>query len=49
MPFTSSTTSVRPPLPTTISLEFLKTDPLFDPLPSEPRFKAVMRELNFPE
>jgi TolB-like protein/tetratricopeptide (TPR) repeat protein len=29
-------------------LENLKTDPLMDPLRQEPRFQAVMRELNFP-
>ena len=29
-------------------LEFLKTDPLLDPLRKEPRFQAVMRELKFP-
>lgn len=30
-------------------LEFLKTDPLIDPLRDEPRFQAVIRELKFPE
>jgi len=30
-------------------LEFLKTDPLMDPLRKEPRFQAVMRELKFPD
>jgi TolB-like protein/cytochrome c-type biogenesis protein CcmH/NrfG len=30
-------------------LEYLKTDPLMDPLRNEPRFQAVMRELKFPE
>jgi TolB-like protein/Flp pilus assembly protein TadD len=30
-------------------LEYLKTDPLMDPLRQEPRFQAVMRELRFPE
>ena len=30
-------------------LEFLKTEPLLDPLRKEPRFQAVMRELKFPE
>jgi len=30
-------------------LEYLKTDPLMDPLRKEPRFQAVMRELKFPE
>jgi TolB-like protein/tetratricopeptide (TPR) repeat protein len=29
-------------------LEYLKTDPLLDPLRKEPRFQAVMRELKFP-
>jgi TolB-like protein len=29
-------------------LENLKTDPLMDPVRQEPRFKAVMRELKFP-
>jgi TolB-like protein len=29
-------------------LENLKTDPLLDPVRQEPRFKAVMRELKFP-
>jgi tetratricopeptide (TPR) repeat protein len=29
-------------------LEYLKTDPLMDPLRKEPRFQAVMRELKFP-
>jgi TolB-like protein/Flp pilus assembly protein TadD len=29
-------------------LTFLKMDPLLDPLRSEPRFQAVMRELKFP-
>jgi TolB-like protein len=30
-------------------LVILKTDPLMDPLRKEPRFKAVMRELKFPD
>jgi TolB-like protein/cytochrome c-type biogenesis protein CcmH/NrfG len=30
-------------------LEELKTDPLMDPLREEPRFQAIMRELNFPD
>ena len=30
-------------------LEYLKTDPLLDPLRQEPRFQAVMRELKFPD
>jgi hypothetical protein len=30
-------------------LEFLKTDPLLDPLRKEPRFKAIERELKFPD
>jgi TolB-like protein/tetratricopeptide (TPR) repeat protein len=30
-------------------LTYLKTDPLMDPLRQEPRFKAVMRELKFPD
>ena len=30
------------------ALEYLKTDPLMDPLRKEPRFEAVMRELKFP-
>jgi TolB-like protein/Tfp pilus assembly protein PilF len=30
-------------------LEYLKTDPLMDPLRDEPRFQAVMHELKFPE
>ena len=29
-------------------LEFMKTDPLLDPLRREPRFQAVLRELKFP-
>jgi tetratricopeptide (TPR) repeat protein len=29
-------------------LEYLKTDPLMDPLRQKPRFQAVVRELNFP-
>jgi len=29
-------------------LEFLKTDPLMDPLRQEPRFQAIERELKFP-
>jgi hypothetical protein len=29
-------------------LEFLKTDPLLDPLRKEPRFQAIERELKFP-
>ena len=28
---------------------YLKTDPLMDPSRQEPRFKAVMRELKFPD
>jgi hypothetical protein len=27
----------------------LKTDPLLDPLRQEPRFKAIERELKFPQ
>jgi tetratricopeptide (TPR) repeat protein len=30
-------------------LEGIKTDPLLDPLRNEPRFKAIERELKFPE
>ena len=30
-------------------LEYLKTDPLMDPLRKEPRFQAVMRDLKFPD
>jgi hypothetical protein len=30
-------------------LEFLKTDPLIDPLPKEPRFQAIERALYFPD
>src|SRR5262249_35152148 len=30
-------------------LENLKTDPLMDPLRNEPSFRAMMRELKFPE
>lgn len=30
-------------------LEFMKTDPLLDPLRKEPRFQEVMRELKFPD
>jgi tetratricopeptide (TPR) repeat protein len=30
-------------------LEFLKMDPIIDPLRNEPRFQAVMRELKFPD
>ena len=30
-------------------LVYTKTDPLLDPLRKEPRFQAVMRELNFPD
>jgi TolB-like protein/Flp pilus assembly protein TadD len=30
-------------------LEFLKTDPLLDPLRKEPRFQAIERELKFPQ
>jgi hypothetical protein len=29
-------------------LEYLKTDPLLDPLRKEPRFQAIERELKFP-
>ena len=29
-------------------LEYLRSDPLMDPLRQEPRFKADLRELNFP-
>ena len=29
-------------------LEYLKTDPLFDPLRKEPRFQAIEQELKFP-
>jgi tetratricopeptide (TPR) repeat protein len=29
-------------------LEYLKTDPLLDPLRKEPRFQAIERELRFP-
>ncbi len=31
------------------ALEFLKTDPLLDPLRKEPRFQAIERELAFPK
>jgi TolB-like protein len=37
-------TRVRDP-----GLEFLKTDPLMDPLRNEPRFQAIERELKFPD
>jgi tetratricopeptide (TPR) repeat protein len=30
-------------------LMYLKAEPLMDPLRSEPRFQAVMRELRFPD
>jgi hypothetical protein len=30
-------------------LEDLKTDPLLDPLRKEPRFRAIERELKFPD
>jgi tetratricopeptide (TPR) repeat protein len=30
-------------------LSLLKTDPLIDPLRKEPRYRAVERQLNFPE
>jgi hypothetical protein len=29
-------------------LEYLKTDPLMDPMQQEPRFRAVMQALKFP-
>jgi hypothetical protein len=29
-------------------LEYLKTNPLLDPLRKEPRFQAIERELKFP-
>jgi hypothetical protein len=29
-------------------LEYLKTDPLMDPLRKEPRFQGIVRELKFP-
>ena len=29
-------------------LEILKTDPLMDPIREEPRFKAILKELKFP-
>jgi hypothetical protein len=29
-------------------LEYLKTDPLMDPLRQEPGFQAILRELKFP-
>jgi hypothetical protein len=29
-------------------LEYLKTDPLLDPVRHEPRFQAIERELKFP-
>jgi hypothetical protein len=29
-------------------MEFLKTDPLMDPLRQEPRFQAIERALKFP-
>ena len=31
------------------SLEYLKVDPLLDPLRKEPRFQAIQRELKFPQ
>jgi tetratricopeptide (TPR) repeat protein len=30
-------------------LEYLKIDPLMDPLRKDPRFQAVMRKLKFPQ
>jgi len=38
-------TAMRLHLP---DMEYLKTDPLLDPLRSEPRFQAIERALNFP-
>jgi hypothetical protein len=29
-------------------LEYLKTDPLLDPMRQEPRFQAIQRQLKFP-
>ncbi len=30
-------------------IEYLKTDPLLDPLRKEPRFQAIVRDLKFPD
>jgi TolB-like protein/tetratricopeptide (TPR) repeat protein len=32
-----------------VALEYLKTDPILDPLRKEPRFQAIERELKFPD
>jgi hypothetical protein len=31
-----------------VALEYLKTEPMLDPLRKDPRFQAIERELRFP-